>query len=292
MKGLIVKALSGFYYVETEKGIVECKARGKFRNINQSPFVGDRVEITLDGAKGTVDAINERKNLLYRPPVANIDKLFIVSASVTPTPNTLLIDRMTAICAYKDIEPIIVFNKNDLEDVTPWCSIYKNAGFKAIACSAVTGEGIEEIKAELKGCISAFTGNSGAGKSSLLNIIFPKLKLNTGNVSDKLGRGRHTTRHTELFAHEFGGYVADTPGFSSLEVDKDDLEFKENLSNCFIEFEDFKYDCRFTDCAHIGEKGCQVCAAVKDGKIEKTRYESYLTIYNELKDIKAWNIKK
>ncbi len=292
MKGLIIKALSGFYYVETERGLIECKARGKFRNTNQSPFVGDRVEITLDGAKGTVDSIFERKNLLYRPPVANIDKLFIVSASVTPTPNTLLIDRMTAICAYNDIEPIIVFNKNDLEDVTPWCSIYKNAGFKTIPCSAVTGEGIENIKTEIKDCISAFTGNSGAGKSSLLNIIFPELKLSTGDVSDKLGRGRHTTRHTELFAHSFSGYVADTPGFSSLEVDKDDLEFKENLSGLFIEFENFKYDCRFTDCAHIGEKGCKVCDAVREGKIEKTRYESYLTIYNELKDIKAWNIKK
>lgn len=292
MKGLIIKALSGFYYVETEQGIVECKARGKFRNVKQTPLVGDRVDITIDGDKGTVDSIANRKNLLSRPPVANIDKLFIVSASVTPTPNTLLIDRMTAICAYKSIEPVIVFNKNDLEDVTRWCDIYKNAGFKTISCSAVTGEGIEDIKAELKDCVSAFTGNSGAGKSSLLNIIFPELKLSTGDVSDKLGRGRHTTRHTELFAHEFSGYVADTPGFSSLEVDKDDLEFKERLSELFIEFEPFNGGCLFTDCAHIGEKGCEVCNAVKSGEIESTRYESYLTIYNELKDIKAWNIKK
>ena len=145
---------------------------------------------------------------------------------------------------------------------------------------------------ELNGCISAFTGNSGAGKSSLLNKIFPTLSLSTGDVSEKLGRGRHTTRHTELFEHEFGGYVADTPGFSSLEAEKDDLNFKENLSDFFIEFEDFKYDCRFSDCNHTGDKGCAVCAAVNSGKIEETRYKSYLTIYEELKDLKAWNIKK
>lgn len=292
MEGLIVKALSGFYYVKTEKGIIECRARGKFRSENKTPFVGDRVEIELAGEKGTVCDIIQRKNLLYRPPIANIDKLFIVSSSVTPTPNTLLIDRMTAVCAYKNIEPIIVFNKNDLEDVSHWCRIYENAGFKTIACSAATGDGVDLIKQELKGCISAFTGNSGAGKSSLLNIIFPDLNLSTGDVSDKLGRGRHTTRHTELFAHGFDGYVADTPGFSSLEADRDDLSFKNALPDLFIEFDSFKFDCLFGDCAHIGEKGCAVCSAVKQGEIEKTRYESYLTIYSELKDVKAWNIKK
>ncbi len=292
MKGLIVKALSGFYYVKTDDGIIECKARGRFRNEKTSPFVGDSVEICLSGNKGTVDKIEDRKNLLLRPPVSNIDKLFIVSSSVTPAPNTLLIDRMTTICSYKGIEPIIIFNKNDLEDVSPWCDIYRNAGFKTIACSAVSGEGIDQIRVELKGCISAFTGNSGAGKSSLLNIIFPNLELSTGEVSDKLGRGRHTTRHTELFRHEYDGFVADTPGFSSLEADKEDLAFKEGLADFFPEFEPFKYDCRFADCRHIGEKGCRVCAAVEEGKIEKTRYDSYITIYNELKDVKAWNVKK
>ncbi len=292
MIGLIIKALSGFYYVETENGIIECKARGKFRSEGQSPLVGDRVEISVSGQQGAVEKIFERKNMLFRPPVANIDKLFIVSSSVTPVPNTLLIDRMTAICEYKGIKPVILFNKNDLEDVRHWCDIYTNAGFKTISCSAVNGEGVNEIKEELNGCISAFTGNSGAGKSSLLNIIFPSLKLSTGDVSNKLGRGRHTTRHTELFRHSFGGYVADTPGFSSLEADKDDLDFKESLSSLFPEFSDYTADCRFTDCAHIGEKGCAVCEAVENGKIEKTRYASYKTIFDELKDIKAWNIRK
>ncbi|MBE6781608.1 MAG: ribosome small subunit-dependent GTPase A [Ruminococcaceae bacterium] len=292
MTGLIVKALSGFYYVETEKGIIECKARGKFKSAGQTPLVGDRVEISVLGKQGTVDKICERKNMLFRPPLANIDKLFIVSSSVTPAPNTLLIDRMTAICEYKGIKPVILFNKNDLEDVSSWCNIYKNAGYKTIACSAVKGEGIGEIREELKDCISAFTGNSGAGKSSLLNIIFPNLELSTGEVSSKLGRGRHTTRHTELFCHSFGGYVADTPGFSSLEADKDDLNFKESLSGLFPEFSAFASDCRFTDCAHIGEKGCAVCRAVENQEIERTRYASYKTVYDELKDVKAWNIRK
>lgn len=292
MKGLIIKALSGFYYVETQEGVIECKARGKFRNIGESPLVGDRVNITTANGKGTVDEIDERKNKLFRPPVANIDKLFIISSSVVPTPNTLLIDRMTAICAYNGIEPVIVFNKNDLERVDYWCGIYHSAGFKTISCSAVTGEGVEEIRKELVSSVSAFTGNSGAGKSSILNVLFPRLKLSTGDISDKLGRGRHTTRHTELFAHEYGGYVADTPGFSSIEVDKDDIVFKESLCDLFPEFEEFRYDCRFPDCAHIGEKGCAVCEAVKDGKVQKTRYDSYKTIYEELKDVKAWNIKK
>ncbi|MBO5853025.1 MAG: ribosome small subunit-dependent GTPase A, partial [Clostridia bacterium] len=239
-----------------------------------------------------VDSIEQRKNTLNRPPIANVDKLFIVSSSVVPTPSTLLIDRMTALCAYKNIEPIIVFNKNDLEDVSSWCNIYRSAGFKTIACSALSGEGIEKITKELEDCVSAFTGNSGAGKSSLLNKIFPDLCLSTGDVSSKLGRGRHTTRHTELFAHGFDGYVADTPGFSSLEADRDDLEFKEKLSDFFTDFAPFEYDCRFSDCKHIGEKGCAVCRAVNEGKIEETRYKSYTTIFEELKDIKAWNIKK
>ncbi|MBQ1186939.1 MAG: ribosome small subunit-dependent GTPase A, partial [Clostridia bacterium] len=280
MDGLIIKAISGFYYVKSEDGkTYECKARGKFKNNNQTLLVGDKVDFTPDGEKGVVDAVKPRKNTLNRPPVANIDKLFIVSSSVVPSPSTLLIDRMTALCAYKNIDPVIIFNKNDLEDVSGWCQIYRNAGFKTIACSAVSGEGINDIISELNGCISAFTGNSGAGKSSLLNKIFPTLSLSTGDVSEKLGRGRHTTRHTELFEHEFGGYVADTPGFSLLEAEKDDLNFKENLSDFFIEFEDFKYDCRFSDCNHTGDKGCAVCAAVNSGKIEETRYKSYLTIY-------------
>ncbi|MBO5872759.1 MAG: ribosome small subunit-dependent GTPase A [Clostridia bacterium] len=292
MDGIIIKAISSFYYVETDAGIIECKARGRFKERGTTLLVGDRVKVLVSGEKGVIEEVTPRKNCLLRTPVANNDMLFIVSSSVTPTPNTLIIDRMTAICEYNNIEPIIIFNKNDLEDVSHWCGIYDRAGFKTVACSAVSLEGVDKIKAELKDCVSAFTGNSGAGKSSLLNIIFPKLNLSVGEVSDKLGRGRHTTRHTELFSHEFGGYVADTPGFSSLEADKGDFKFKEMLPQLFPEFEPFECGCSFSDCKHIGEKGCAVCEAVKKGDIEKTRYSSYLAMFDELKDLKIWNAKK
>ena len=292
MQGIIVKALSGFYYVETDKGVFECKARGKFRNQNTSPLVGDRVVISVSGKSGTIETIEERKNMLTRPPIANIDKLFIVSGLVTPVPSTLLIDRIIAICEYKNIEPVIVFNKTDLASAEEYQCIYKNAGFKTITCSAKTGEGMDEIKAELEGCISAFTGNSGAGKSSILNAIFSSLNLSTAEISEKLGRGRHTTRHTELFRHEYGGYVADTPGFSLIDNEKDDLEFKDALPTLFRDFEEYINSCMFHDCKHVAEKGCAVIEAVQNGKIEKSRYDSFTTIYNELKDLKAWQVKK
>ncbi len=293
MKGLILKAISGFYYVLADGKTFECKARGNFRNKGESPLVGDSVEIAVQsGDKGVIESIYERKNSLIRPAVANIDKLFIVSSYVTPAPNTLIIDRLTAICAFYSITPIIVFNKCDLGDFTSFKEIYNNSGFKTLVVSAQTGEGIDELKNELEGCISAFTGNSGVGKSSLLNVIFPKLNLQTGEVSDKLGRGRHTTRHTELFAHEFNGYVADTPGFSSLDTLYFSIEFKERLIDCFPDFSNFVCDCQFADCAHIGEKGCGVAKAVNEGKLEVSRYQSYTAIYNELKDLKSWQVNK
>ncbi len=293
MKGLILKAISGFYYVSSEGKTFECKARGSFRNKGESPLVGDTVEfISENGEKGVIESIYDRKNSLVRPNVANIDKLFIVSSFVTPAPNTLIIDRLTMICAFYSITPVIVFNKCDLGDFSSFKTIYENSGFKTLVVSAQTGEGICELKNELFGCISAFTGNSGVGKSSLLNVIFPTLNLQTGEVSDKLGRGRHTTRHIELFAHEFNGYVADTPGFSSLDTQCFNIEFKERLIDCFPDFSDFICDCQFADCAHIGEKGCGVAKAVKDGKIETSRYESYIAIYNELKDLKSWQTTK
>lgn len=291
MEGFIVKALSGFYYVETEDGVIECKARGKFRNVGASPLVGDRVSLIKEGEKGVVDKIFDRKNYLDRPPLANIDKLFIVSSAVTPAPNALLIDRLTALCEHKNITPIIVFNKNDEGDVSDYVKRYSAIGYKSLECSAKTGDGCDAIRSELEGSISAFTGNSGVGKSSILNILFPDLSLSTGEVSEKLGRGRHTTRHCELFRHSFGGYVADTPGFSSLEADAASLDFKDDLINCFPEFSEFQCICKFSDCKHIGESGCAVCDAVKEGKIHPERHNSYLTIYNELKDLKHWNIK-
>lgn len=292
MKGIIIKALSGFYYVCCENKIYECRARGNFRIGGISPLVGDYAEITvLNEKQGSIDKIYHRKNELSRPRVANIDKLFIISSFATPAPNTSVIDRLTAIAVYNDIEPIIVFNKCDMGDFTQWVEIYNKTGFKTLVVSADTGEGIENIKKELEGCVSAFTGNSGVGKSSLLNRLFGGLNLETGDVSQKLGRGRHTTRHIELFAVN-GGYVADTPGFSSIETDNDDYDFKEALAECFPEFSGFAPQCRFTGCSHTCEKGCAVIEAVNKGEISRTRHNSYKEIFEQLKELKPWQTSK
>ncbi len=291
MNGVITKAISGFYYVVCGTEVYECKARGNFRNAGVSPVVGDRVNITLtDSERGVVESIEPRRNLLDRPTIANIDKLFIISSFIRPSPDALIIDRMTALAVFNGIEPVIVFNKCDMGDFTEWQRIYAAAGFKSIVTSAVTGEGIDRIKNELCGCISAFSGNSGVGKSSILNTLFPELDLKTNEISEKLGRGKHTTRHTELFAHE-SGFVADTPGFSSLQVARDVLEFRDRLADCFPEFEGYKDTCRFTGCTHTCEKGCGVIEAVNSGYIEPTRHNSYKEIFTELKSIKAWELK-
>lgn len=289
MNGIIIKALSGFYYVEGDEKVYECKARGSFRKEGISPLVGDRVEFEItDLCRGVINTVLERKNVLARPNVANIDKLFIVSSFHTPAPNSFIIDKITAIAVYNNIEPIIVFNKCDMGDFSSWLTIYKNAGFKTFVVSAETGEGIEGIKAELKGSVSAFTGNSGVGKSSILNRLFGESIIKTGEVSQTLGRGRHTTRHIEAYKLSFGGFVVDTPGFSSLDYDTTDYAFKEQLPELFPDFSDYIYDCRFTGCSHTKESGCAVINAVNDGKIEKTRHISYLQSFEELKDLKPW----
>ncbi len=289
MNGIIIKALSGFYYVESEEKVYECKARGSFRKEGVSPLVGDKVEFeTTDSCRGVINSVLERKNVLARPNVANIDKLFIVSSFQTPAPNSFIIDKITAIAVYNNIEPIIVFNKCDMGDFSSWLTIYKNAGFKTFVVSAETGEGIDDIKTELKDSVSAFTGNSGVGKSSILNRLFGESIIKTGEVSQTLGRGRHTTRHIQAYRLSFGGFVVDTPGFSSLDYDTTDYTFKEQLPELFPDFSDYIYDCRFTGCSHTKEAGCAVIDAVNDGKIEKSRHMSYLQLVEELKDLKPW----
>ncbi len=292
MQGIIVKAISGFYYVKTPNGIFECKARGSFRKSGITPLCGDNAEITvLDNSHGTVEKILNRKNFLYRPPIANVDKAFIVSSYETPAPNALILDTFTTICEYKNITPILIFNKSDLGDFSEWVNCYNQVGYKTIVCSAKDGSGLSEIRNELKNSVSVFTGNSGVGKSSLLNCLFGNLDLKTGAVSEKLGRGRHTTRHVELF--EFSeGFVADTPGFSEIELDADDYGIKEQLPNCFVEFSDFLQSCKFTGCSHTGEKGCAVCAAAASGLIPASRLNSYKMLFNELKGLKEWQISK
>ena len=294
IKGKIVKGIGGFYYVDCENGIYECKARGSFRKQGITPLVGDNVEITVNSGdhENTIDVIFERKNSLIRPPLANLDRLFIVSSLVDPKINTLIIDKLIAIAEYKEIEPIIVITKIDLDNTfEQFKSIYSGAGFKVIGCDNQSGEGSKEIKELLRGKICAFTGNTGVGKSSLLNAVFPELKLATGETSKKLGRGRHTTRHCELFKTD-GGYIADTPGFSSLDFERCEKILKDDLPYCFREFVPYLDSCRFnTNCSHINDKGCAVCEAVKNGKITVSRHESYVAMYNEVKDIKEWQKK-
>lgn len=293
MNGLIIKALSGFYYVSVEDAVYECKPRGFFRKNNDDIFVGDMVEISLlPQDKGVIENVLPRKNFLSRPPVANIDKMFIISSYVTPAPNTVIIDTMTAIAEDKGIEPIIVFNKSDMGDFSQIADIYRSAGFKVYIVSATNNIGIDELRAELYNSVSVFTGNSGVGKSSILNALFGKDFLKTGEVNEKLGRGRHTTRHTELFSIENGGFIADTPGFSSISIEQSDVLYKENLQYAFREFEEHLGNCRFTSCSHTCEKGCAVIDAVNEGKISKSRFESYKMLYSELSKRSDWEIKK
>ena len=289
MQGIILKALSGFYYVSSRGSLYECRARGNFRKNGITPLVGDSVDFSAtDSLHGVVECIHQRKSELSRPPVANIDKLFIVSSYSTPAPDTLLIDRMCANALFHGIEPVIVFNKCDTGDFSQFVKIYTNAGFKTYTVSATEGTGLDAVKEEVKGCICAFAGNSGVGKSSLLNALFGGLNIATGDVSDKLGRGRHTTRHTELYPHPLDGFIADTPGFSSLETNRDDLEFKEHLIECFPDIEKFADGCRFSTCTHTKEDGCAVITALESGKIEISRHQSYMTLFDEMKDLKPW----
>lgn len=290
--GIIVKAISGFYYVKTDDGVFECKARGNFRHSKVSPIVGDRVDFSVTGQNcGVLENIQPRKNSLTRPAIANIDKIFIVSSYENPAPDTYLIDRLTAMAVFNGIKPIIVFNKSDVGDFEVFDRIYKNAGFKTYVVSAKKPETLKLLKDEFKNCICAMAGNSGVGKSSLINALFDEFALKTGEVSIALGRGRHTTRHTELYENSMGGLIADTPGFSSVVQVENILEFKEKLAYCFEDFLPY-IDCKFTSCNHTCEVGCGVLAAVNAGKIQKSRHDSYVALFNELKDINCWNVQK
>ena len=291
--GRIIKGIGGFYYVETTDAIYECKARGIFRKQGISPLVGDTVKISVNvNAENTIDDIIDRKNSLVRPPLANLDQLFIVASLVDPNINTTVIDRLIGIAELKNIEPIIVLTKIDLsQDAEYYKNIYEKAGFKVILCDNNTGRGSDEVRELIKGKISAFTGNTGVGKSSLLNSIDSSLEISTGETSKKLGRGKHTTRHCELYKIN-GGYVADTPGFSYIDLERYEKIMKDDLPFCFREFEPFLEKCRFqTNCSHINDKGCAVVDAVNKGLISKERHQSYIDLYNEVKDIKEWQLK-
>lgn len=291
LNGTIIKGIGGFYYVEAADEIYECKARGVFRKEKLSPLVGDKVSISInENAENTIDEIMPRKNALTRPPVVNIDNLIIVVSTVEPKPSTLVIDKLIAVAEHKNIEPIIVVTKSDLASAQEIFDIYTLAGFKTIIVSNETKDGVDEVKTVLKDKISALTGNSGVGKTSLLNNLDETLALKTAQISKKLGRGRHTTRQAELY-RVCDGFVVDTPGFSSFEIDKSDIILKDELAYCFRDFSDYIEKCKFyPSCTHSADKGCAVVEAVNEGKISKSRHNSYVQLYNEVKDIKEWNL--
>lgn len=292
VSGIIIKALSGFYYVKTENGILECKARGRFRLDGTSPLVGDRVQCSQDpNGKGRIDRVEERKNWFVRPAVANIDALVFVAANTNPVTDPFLIDRVSVIAAEAGCELVICINKVDIDSGDKLHDIFSKAGFPVIRTSASTGEGVGELLEVLRGKVCAFTGNSGVGKSSILNVLLPGIHIETGEVSEKLGRGRHTTRHVELYELGEDTYIADTPGFASFDIEMMQTIDKEQLQYDFIEFAPYLGSCRFNDCAHLKEPGCAVTAALAEGKIGESRYSSYVKLYELTAQHKPWETK-
>ncbi len=292
MKGIILKGIGGFYYIKAEDGFVyECKAKGIFRKEKITPLAGDWVKITVDGEKkGVIDEILPRKNEWLRPPLANLDQLVLVVSSCEPVPNLLNLDKLLTVAEYKGIEPLLVITKVDLADVEELKQIYCNAGFTTIFINNLEEGAGKALLPYLEEKVTALTGNSGVGKSSLLNNIFGTSALETSEISQKLGRGRHTTRHVELYPVS-GGYVADTPGFSTIEINKYALIKKEELAECFCEFAPYLGKCRFHDCSHTGEVGCAVKEALEQGEISLSRYQSYCQLYEDAKLIKEWENK-
>ena len=284
--GVVLKGIGGFYYVLRDGKVFECKAGGRLRLGDISPVAGDMVTFELSGEDGLITSIKPRKNSLDRPPVANIDALFIVASQAPPSTDTLLIDKVSVIAANQDIETVILLNKCDVDTSDELYDTYTSVGFKVIRVSSVTGEGMEELKELVKDKISCFTGNSGIGKSSILNCLMPERGLLVGRIS-KIERGRHTTRQSELFPC-LGGFVIDTPGFSAFEITRGERIAKESLQHLFPEISGYFDKCRFSGCAHIKEPGCAVRQLVKDGAIPKSRYLSYKKMYEELSQLKDW----
>ena len=290
--GVISKALSGFYYVSYEGGLLECKARGRFRLDGTSPLVGDRVQCSLvQHGKGRIDKVEPRRNWFIRPAVANIDAMVFVAANTNPVTDPFLVDRVSVIAADADCQLILCINKADIDPGDQLSSTFTAAGFPVVRTSAETGQGMEELRAAIDGKICAFTGNSGVGKSSILNKLLPGAAIPTGAVSEKLGRGKHTTRHVELYSLGGGTYVADTPGFASFDVEMMNPIPKEQLQYDFIDFEPYLGRCRFNDCAHLKEPGCAVTQALDQGKLMPSRYRSYVRLYELSAQHKSWEIK-
>ncbi|NLJ88130.1 MAG: ribosome small subunit-dependent GTPase A [Epulopiscium sp.] len=283
--GTIVKGIAGFYYVKVNETIYECKAKGVFRNINITPYVGDKVEIVLldEENRGNIVKILPRRNCMIRPPASNIDQAVIVFSIKNPNPNLQLLDRFLVLAEEQQLDIIICINKIDLEEDENACKdlefVYKKAGYKTILTSTVSDIGILDLKEALANKTTIFAGPSGVGKSSLLNSVNPSLKLETGKISEKIKRGRHTTRHVELLSLDNGGYVLDTPGFSSLSLTHMDSV---KLQDYYREFIPYNNSCKFVPCSHIHEPECKIKEMVEKGHIDMERYERYIKLYNEL----------
>lgn len=287
--GRIIKSLSGFYDVRTGQKVITCRARGHMRR-GQTPLVGDMVEISVEKGKGMLEKILPRQNSFVRPAVANLELLVIFAANVNPVTEPFLIDRVAAIAGDQEVPVCLCVNKCDMDPGHDLAEIYRKAGYTVIQTSAETGEGVEELRQVLSGKFAAFTGNSGVGKSSILNALAPELKLPVGEVSEKLGRGRHTTRHVEVYTVG-DALVADTPGFSSFDTDQMEVILKENLQYAFPEFGRYLGQCQFRDCSHRAEPGCAVTAALAVGDVGRSRYDSYLKLYEKATLIKEWELK-
>lgn len=292
IRGRIEKALSGFYYINTGTETLRCRARGKFRRQGLSPLVGDWAQVSfLGGGEGVIESIEARANEFARPAVANVDQLVIIASGAVPVTDPYLIDRISSIAALKGCAVLVVLNKTDLDPAEELYRIYSASAIPALRVSAETGEGLDELRMAMTGKLNAFTGNSGVGKSSILNALSPELALPVGEVSKALGRGRHTTRHVELFSLWGNTYVIDTPGFSSFDTEELNLELKSRLPETFPEFAPYLGQCRFQGCSHVKEKGCAVLEAVKAGAIPRRRHESYVRLYEELKGLREWDTK-
>lgn len=290
--GIISKALSGFYYVSSEDGLLECKARGRFRLDGTSPLVGDRVRCSRDqNGKGRIDAVEPRRNWFIRPAVANIDAMVFVAANTNPVTDPFLVDRVSVIAAEADCQLILCINKADVDPGEELYNTFTAAGFPVVRTSAETGQGMEALRTLIDGKICAFTGNSGVGKSSILNRLLPGAAIPTGAVSEKLGRGKHTTRHVELYALGGDTFVADTPGFASFDVEMMTPIPKEQLQYDFIDFAPYLGRCRFNDCAHLKEPGCAVTQALAQGELMPSRYRSYVRLYELSAQHKSWETK-
>lgn len=287
MNNQIIKGIGGFYYVKTADGVVECKAKGIFRKRKITPVAGDYVTLEYEAGTAMIAEILPRRNVFVRPPIANVDLFFVVVSTVEPVPSTLVVDKLCAIATHKGAQPMILITKTDLKQAQDFISCYQNSGIPVYSVNAQTGEGLASIRALLPGKLSVFCGNSGVGKSTLLSALVDELELETGDISKKLGRGRHTTREVTLY-EAFGGLVADTPGFASLEMERACSIPKEELQFAFPEIENLFGQCKFTGCSHRTEKGCAVRAAVENGELDETRYASYLALYRDADEIPDW----